>query len=210
MGVINVIGVGPGGRDFLTRAAEKVINQAHIIIGGRRQIALFDSLPVEKHTITADLNPVYDLIRDKARLNLNIVVLASGDPGFYGILSSLQRNLPGYKFYVIPGISSIQLACARIGVTWDDAVLISCHGRGNDFLIQAVINSPKVITLTDRKNNPHKIAQVLVDNGVNSKVVSIACNLSHQDETVVTTTLAELVKGNEWEAGNCVMVICDE
>ncbi|MBF7083289.1 precorrin-6y C5,15-methyltransferase (decarboxylating) subunit CbiE [Desulfallas sp. Bu1-1] len=210
MATITVVGLGPGSKDYLTRAAEEAITQADVLIGGRRQLEMFQATPAEKYTITSDMESVFNIIKSKAAGGSKIVVLASGDPGFYGILSSLKRGLPDLDIRVIPGISSIQLACASLGITWDDAFLTSCHGRDCAALASEVKNHKKVIILTDPKRNPGKLARILLEQGAGDRPVFVACNLSYPNEVIIKTTLGQLAAVDQWQAGNCVMVICDE
>lgn len=208
---ITVVGLGPGNKDYLTRAAEKAISSADVLIGGRRQLEMFHDVQAEKYIITSNIQSVLSIIESKAAdNNSNIVVLASGDPGFYGILSSLKQGLPNLDIKVIPGISSIQLACARLGITWDDALLISCHGRDCTALTAEIKNHKKIIVLTDPKRNPGQLARVLLKQGASDKTVFVACNLSYENELVIKSTLKQLAADDQWQAGNCVMVICNE
>jgi precorrin-6y C5,15-methyltransferase (decarboxylating) CbiE subunit len=122
----------------------------------------------------------------------------------------LKRGLPDLDIRVIPGISSIQLACASLGITWDDAFLTSCHGRDCAALASEVKNHKKVIILTDPKRNPGKLARILLEQGAGDRPVFVACNLSYPNELIIKTTLGQLAAVDQWQAGNCVMVICDE
>ncbi|SFG44443.1 precorrin-6Y C5,15-methyltransferase (decarboxylating) [Desulfotomaculum arcticum] len=210
MANITIVGVGPGSKEYLTRAAETAIDHADVLIGGHRQLEMFRSLPAEKIAITAELGPVLQLIRSKALNGEKVVVLSSGDPGFYGILGTINKYLPDLNVNVIPGISSVQVACAKIGITWDDAVLTSCHGRDILPLVAAVKKYNKVITLTGPKQNPTEIARALLEGGAINKSVYIACNLSYQDEVIISTDLKKLSSLNQSDFTNCVMVIYSE
>ncbi|WP_027365705.1 precorrin-6y C5,15-methyltransferase (decarboxylating) subunit CbiE [Desulfotruncus alcoholivorax] len=207
MANVTIVGVGPGSKEYLTRAAENAIYNADVLIGGHRLIEMFNSLPAEKITITAELMPVLQLIRSKTLNGNKVVVLSSGDPGFYGILATIKRHLPDLNVNVIPGISSVQLACARIGIPWDDAVLTSCHGRDILPLVAAVKKHNKVITLTGPKQNPVEIARALLAGGTGNRSVYLACNLTYRNEVILSTDLEKLATLDQSDFSNCVMVI---
>ncbi|AGL01469.1 precorrin-6y C5,15-methyltransferase (decarboxylating) subunit CbiE [Desulfoscipio gibsoniae] len=210
MAHITVAGVGPGSEKYLTRACIEAAEQADILVGGRRQLALFSHLTSEKYVITAAMDKLIDYLADNARAGKKIVVLASGDPGFYGIQSTLQNRLPGFTINVLPGVSSIQLACARLGLPWHDVFLTSCHGRDYGHLARAVKDHHKVITLTDPRHNPAELARILLNKGVTARKVYVACNLSYPDELITATTLEQLAAVPKWRENNCVMVIINE
>lgn len=210
MAGITVAGVGPGSEEYLTQACIKAAEHADILVGGRRQLELFNNLTAEKYVITADVDELVKYLAGNVRAGKKIVVLASGDPGFYGILSTLNRHLPGFNIDVLPGVSSIQLACAKLGLAWHDAFLTSCHGRDYAHLAEAVKKYHKVITLTDPRHNPAELARALVKEGVTARKVFVACNLSYPDEQINATTLEQLAAVPQWRLNNCVMVIVDE
>lgn len=207
MADITVVGVGPGHKDYLTRAAVEAAQKAEVLVGGRRQLELFKDSPAEKYVIARELDIIFNIIKDGVEAGKKVVVLASGDPGFYSILCSLKQNLPNMTTQVIPGISSIQLACAKLGIAWDDAFLTSCHGRDYTALVTAVQANKKVITLTDSQRNPISIARKLRELGIKDRPVYVACNLSDADESILKTTLFQLVATKEWQLNKCVMVI---
>ncbi|MDA8233270.1 MAG: precorrin-6y C5,15-methyltransferase (decarboxylating) subunit CbiE, partial [Clostridia bacterium] len=109
---------------------------------------------------------------------------------------------------VIPGISSMQLACARLGISWHDGLLASTHGRGLDGVADLVKTHPKVILLTGPEATPAHIAKVLLDAGINDKQAAVCGNLSYPDETIIRGTLAEIAE--KGQINNSVMVITDE
>ncbi|WP_347491040.1 precorrin-6y C5,15-methyltransferase (decarboxylating) subunit CbiE [Desulfoscipio sp. XC116] len=207
---IIVAGVGPGSGAYLTKACIEAAEQADILVGGSRQLALFSHLNIEKHVITADLDKPIAYIAEQSLAGKKVVVLASGDPGFYGILATLKHRLPGFNIQVLPGVSSVQLACARLGLSWHDAFLTSCHGRDYAHLIEAVKKHYTVITLTDPRHNPVKLARILVNEGVAKRKVYVACRLSYPDELISSTSLEQLAAFTDWRENNCVMVIVNE
>lgn len=210
MAGLTVVGLGPGAAEYLTPAAAQAIDRADILVGGHRHLEMYRHLPVPRIPITADLKPLLHNIDQEVAAGKNVVVLASGDPGFYGILTTIKRELPHLKPRVVPGISSFQLACARLGITWEEACLTSCHGRDPGHLARLVKNHRLVITLTDRQHNPPALARALLEAGTGDLPVHVACNLSYPEELITSTTLEILAARTNWTSGSCVMVIVNE
>lgn len=181
--LVRVIGIGPGNPEYITPAALNLIREADILIGGERVLRDFSALAKETFVIRNNLAQMVEYIKDKRKHSI-VAVLASGDPGFFGILEYLKKHLGERELKVVPGISSVQLACARIAVSWHDAVFYSVHGRSMDGLVDLVRNHDKVIVLTDPANNPVKIAGALTEAGITDRKISVCENLSYEDERV--------------------------
>lgn len=203
--MLNVIGIGPGSPDYLVPEAVKMIKEAEILIGGKRALALFPEHRGQKVEITGDLQKVINFIQNN--LGNKIAVLVSGDPGFHSLLPLLKKNFPQEKIKVIPGISSVQLAFARLAMPWHDAILLSLHGRNLDILSQ-YLQAKKVALLTDPKNSPPKIAAFWLANGGADCLVHLCKNLSYDDEVILTCQMSQLAQLND--NAPCVMVIINE
>lgn len=207
MEIITVVGVGPGNLEYLVPAALKAIENADILVGGQRLLDMFPQpAEREKFIISNNLHEVVRFIR-KRRENQRVVVLTSGDPSFYGILAHLRRHFKAAELRVLPGISSVQLACARLATPWHDAMLISCHGRTCENLVDAVRVHPKVIALTGPGSSPVKLARQLVAGGLGNRKVDLCCQLSYDYESIASLTVADLAAQDELGETNCVMVI---
>lgn len=203
--MLNVIGIGPGSPDYLVSEAVKLVNEAEILIGGKRALALFPEHSGEKVEITGDLKKVMAYIR--RNLDKEIAVLVSGDPGFHSLLPLLKKNFPQEKIRVVPGISSVQLAFARLALPWQDAVLLSLHGRNLSILDQH-FQAKTVALLTDPENSPPKIAAYWLANGGTDCLAYICKNLSYADEAILTYQMSQLAQLKENTP--CVMVIINE
>ena len=128
MNKIIVAGIGPGDKSYITSAALEKIQAAKFLLGGRRAISDFASDTQETFAITADLDGALNFIREKI-LIAEVVVMVSGDPGYYSMLDLLRKNFPPSQIEVIPSISAMQLAFAKLSLPWHDAELLSFHGR---------------------------------------------------------------------------------
>ncbi len=205
---VYIVGVLDSGADSLTPGALAVVNQAEVLIGGRRVIAFFPETKADRHFLGADLSAATQVI-DANRGNRLVVVLASGDPGFYGIGRYLEQHLGREKIEIIPNLTSLQLAFARIKESWDDAVLVSAHGRPLAAVVAAAASHDKLGILTDRINTPAAIARGLIEAGLDRFHVFIAHNLGGPQEKVFRVTLPELTAIKVSEPNVMVLIARD-
>src|SRR5215216_5644031 len=139
---IDVIGL-VGGESF-GAAARAALEGADVVVGSPRQLALVTAPPrAERFRLTAALDAVLEAIDDRRRAGAQVCVLASGDPGFFGIVRLLERRLGARNLVVHPAPSSVSLAFARLGCSWDDALVVSAHGRPLAEAIAKVLPVPK-------------------------------------------------------------------
>ena len=188
---IYIIGVAPDGVSALTPRACELINGAEIIMGSQRLLAMFPSLTGEKIAIRNNLAEVTDSIKRNLG-DKRIVVLASGDPDFYGIAGYLTGKLGKDMVDIIPNVSSMQVAFARIKESWEDAALVSVHSRPIEDIVETVRSNHKVGVFTDDEHTPATIARVLLEHGVDGYRAYVCQNLGSQDEKVVATNLRGL------------------
>ena len=140
---IKVIGIGDDGKQSLLPIYEKWIYESDVLVGGERQLAFFQDFHGEKIMIKGGLSSLVDNLENEER---KVVVLASGDPLFFGIGSYLARKL---NVDVYPYLSSLQLAFAKMNESWHDAYIVSIHGRSMKGLAQRINGREKVALLTD-------------------------------------------------------------
>jgi len=156
-----VIGFGMSVSD-LTATHQEKIQQANILIGGKRHLAFFEHLHMEKRIIDRDLDILLEFIREQMH-DKQIVVLASGDPLYFGIGERLINHLGTENITCYPNYSSISAAFSKMNMPWHDAKVISLHGRGNfNDVRQAIEVYPKVAILTSPACSPTNIAKQLM------------------------------------------------
>ena len=186
---IIVVGIGPGNPDYIVPKGLNAIKQAKFLVGGRRALSQFAVDGQETCPITADIQGVMDFIRVKLQ-QADVVAMVSGDPGYYSLLDALRREFPAEQITVIPGISAMQYAFARLALPWHDATLASFHGRTPS--AEEIAYEPGKILglLTDSQHNSQTIAQILMKAGWPSgQPLHICSRLSYEDEEIITTTL---------------------
>ncbi len=123
---IYLIGAGFTGWDGFPAKALEIIAAADIMIGHQRHLAIFPDFAGEKR----ELGDLPELIEFLKKSDRRVVLLASGDPTFFGISRFLLRNLPKDRIEIFPNVTSMQYAFARIKEPWDDGIFVSVHGRG--------------------------------------------------------------------------------
>jgi precorrin-6y C5,15-methyltransferase (decarboxylating) CbiE subunit len=203
---ISVAGTGPGGEDYILPAVRQIAKRADVLVGGKRALTPFVALGKEMLPITADLEGLARQLRNLAG-EKRVAVLVSGDPGFYSLLAYLRRHFSAEELNVLPGVSSVQAAFARLGEPWQDAVFLSAHGRDVSRIMPFLLATGKKALLTDRVWTPGRIARVVLEAGGRDVDVAMCRNLTMPNESVERTRLSAM---DGTEEGDCVMVIFDE
>jgi len=191
MNTIYVIGAGVEGQEGFSRRALDLVAKAELLIGGQRQLDLFPDFQGETLAIEGDLPAIVDKLGARRG---RAVVLASGDPLFFGIGRYLLRNLPGSEIEFVPNVSSVQYAFAKIKEPWDDAVFISAHGRGLKGAVDRIVANDKAAVLTDERNTPAAIARELTERGRDGYAAWLCENLGTREEKIIATDVAGLLK----------------
>ena len=146
-----IVGCGPGSEDYLTPAAHNAVEHASVIVGSKRLLGLFPNSRAEKVAVESHIEEVLNLIASKPDSE-TIVFLVTGDPGIFS-LSKLVVERFGRDFCeVIPGVSSVQAAFAKLALDWADARIISAHkDNPSDQEWKSTHVCGKIAVLTGRK-----------------------------------------------------------
>ena len=188
--MIYVTSVGPGSEAYLTRRAADVISGADILIGGQRHLDEFAGLTTETRVIDADISGLMNWIAE--RLDRRIVILASGDPMFFGIGKRISETFAPEQVQMVPGISSVQYLCSRAGMDMNDIYLTSSHNRSPDF--DWLLAHERIGMVTDSKIGPKEIAAEIRQRGQTRRMI-IGENLSGRNERI-TILNADDVSGD--------------
>lgn len=170
-----VAGVGPGNPKYLTREVyEHILNEPKVVAFGRVNETLnglrSDMIGVKK---VSEIIEYVEKYKD-------LLILASGDPLFYGITAYLKTK--GYEpDKICPGISSFQYLAAKCGIPWQSAKFFSLHGRNFD--LSELKDSPLSVGLVDKSNPPSKISRELFQIGLRGKMI-VGYNLSYEEERI--------------------------
>lgn len=183
--MLTVAGVGPGNPKYLTvDVADKIKSTEHVIafgrVGSSIQFLRGDYIKVNR------VDEIIQYLDDKE----DVLLLASGDPLFFGIVEYLKRNGVSIK-EILPGLSSFQYMMAKLEKSWQDAAFISFHGRDGDF--KKAIDKKLTIALIDKNNNPSYISNELYKLGI-SGTMYIGYNLSYDDEKIIKVNIGEEIE----------------
>lgn len=203
---IIVAGIGPGNPDYMVPEARRAIREARVLVGGRRALSQFAGNSVQEQcAIGADIPAVLAFIRSRLQED-DVVVMVSGDPGYYSLLDALRREFPAEAIRVIPGISAMQMAFARLALPWHEADLWSFHGRVPEEARLLYAPGRMAGMLTDGKYNSHTIPRLLMEKGWPGDAGLAVCSrLSYEDEVIIRTTLAEAE--NYPVYSHCILVV---
>jgi len=193
----------------LGEPARAALRSAVLVAGGDRHVEVAHEagllLPETRVLTMGDVRPVVAAVVDAARSGCGpSVVLASGDPGLFGIVRRLRAE--GIAPVVLPGVSSVAAIFARAGLPWDDALVVSAHGRDPRRALAAARVGRRVAVLTDGTTGPAQVGAALA--GLDRTLV-VGEHLGMPDERVTRVT-PEQAAERSWADPNVVLVLADE
>ncbi|WP_037607282.1 bifunctional cobalt-precorrin-7 (C(5))-methyltransferase/cobalt-precorrin-6B (C(15))-methyltransferase [Streptacidiphilus rugosus] len=190
--------------------ASGLVADAALVLGARRHLDAA-GVPADRALALGPLAPALDAVAALCEKDpdARVLVLASGDPGFFGIVRALAERFGAAALDVRPGVSSIARAFARLGVPWDDAVVVSAHGRDPRRALNICRAQRKVAVLTAPGAGPAEIgAALLAMPGPHRRLV-VAADLGGPAESVTALSPAEAA-ARDWPAVNVVLCLADE
>ncbi|MFE8949257.1 precorrin-6y C5,15-methyltransferase (decarboxylating) subunit CbiE [Streptomyces sp. NPDC007856] len=203
--MITVVGTGTG-----APVPEDLPAGAALVVGGRRHLDAVRLPEGAERIVLGPLAPALDTIAEYVDKELPVVVLASGDPGFFGIVRALAERFGPRRLEVRPGVSSVAAAFARVGLPWDDAVVVSAHGRELRTAVNVCRARPKVAVLTGPGAGPAELGAALLHGpGVPGRVLVVASALGSAQERVERLTPAEAA-ARDWGTAVSVVLCLDE
>ena len=192
---VTVIGLH-GGSSY-GPAAATALHDAELVVGSPRHLAATVShrrSGGEELALVGAIDAVVDQVVEAQHAGRRVCVLASGDPGFFGIVRLLGTRFDPALLIVHPAPSSVALAFARTGRSWDDAAVVSAHGRPLSEAVVAVraAPNPSVAVLSSPAIPPQILGAALIEAGEPACDVTVASHLGDERETVTATDLAGL------------------
>ena len=183
--MLSVAGVGPGNKEYLTKIVERKIRETEYILAFGR---IGESLKEIRDDIVcvSRVDEVLDFMKE----DKEILLLASGDPNFYGIVNFLKKKGIRIK-EVIPGISSFQYMVSKLQKPWQNAKFLSLHGRKED--LNEVKNHKLSIILIDKDNMPSSISRKLYELGIRG-IIHSGFNLSYEEEIIISKKIGEKIE----------------
>lgn len=197
--MVYIVGLGPGSTEYILPKAVQILKCCDIVLCFERVLLSLEFLNIEKKVVK-DLNEILSFINQNPDKKISIA--ASGDPCFYGITGFINREYHK-KVEVIPGLSSYQYLCARLGKPWQGCYLGSLHGREDKFL-DRVREYDLSIWLTDKENSPQILCSKLYNETLDRRVY-VGENLSYEDERIVEGNPEDLM--NMMFSDLCVVMV---
>ena len=189
-GKIHIIGIGDDGLDGVTAHARSLIERADLLLGAETTLSLVPGKGKSRLAIGANLQEAIDRIgaaKDQA-----IVILASGDPLFYGVARYLCDKLGKDRFEVIPHVSSMQMAFARVKESWEDAFLTNLANHAIESVLEKIRVADKVGLFTSDEYPPAAVARALLDSRLDYFQAYVCENLGSPDERVTHGELKDI------------------
>ena len=188
---ITIIGCGPGSRDYLTPAAIRAARNAGALVGAQRLLDLFPDVDAKRLPIGADIDRAVEMIAAHMD-HRSVAVLVSGDPGLFSLAKRVIERFGRDACEVVPGVSSVQAAFAKLGLDWADARIISAHKENpDDALVASLEHEDKLAILAGRGEAMEWIKDLIRRLG-KSRRIFVCQDLTLEDERVSEVSEAEL------------------
>ncbi|MEH0582385.1 precorrin-6y C5,15-methyltransferase (decarboxylating) subunit CbiE [Streptomyces sp. B21-108] len=208
--LITVVGTGTGqGTGTGAPVASDVVSGAELVVGGRRHLDAVPLPATADRIVLGPLAPALDAIEEYVGKGRRVVVLASGDPGFFGIVRALAERFGPARLDVRPSVSSVAAAFARLGLTWDDAVVVSAHGRDPRTAVNVCRAHPKTAVLTGPGAGPAELGAALARSAP-GRVLVVASALGDPGRERVERVLPAEAARRDWGTEVSVVLCLDE
>jgi len=187
---IPIIGIGDDGLDGLPPSTRSLLEQADVLIGDERTLELVQQLPAERVAAGGNPDATVELVRSLA--GRSPAILAYGDPLFYGLARYLCDKLGKERFAVVPHVSSMQMAFARVMESWEDAYLTNLANHSLDSVIERIRTAGAVGMFTTDTVTPAAVASALLERQIDYFSAYVCENLGQPDERVTQGELTEI------------------
>lgn len=187
---ISLVGIGMGAEKTLTLEGKKALNEAELLIGAKRMTEAVQK-PGQMVLHEYRSEKIVEYIREHPKYR-TVAIALSGDVGFYSGAKKLIDQLNG-NVEVICGISSVVYFMSKIGLSWDDAKIVSAHGR-NCNLISLIRHNPKVFSILGTEDGVAVLASRLVYYGMGDVTLYVGENLSYENEKIFHDKAANLTE----------------
>ncbi len=201
---ISIIGIGDDGLAAVSESTRQLILSAEILAGSERTLALVPEANGRHLPVSGDLEDVVEKIA--AVGDAKIVLLVIGDPLFYGLARFLCDKMGDDRCEIIPHVSSMQIAFARVKESWDEAYLTNLANHSLPAVIERIRTSDKVGLFTTEQNGPAAVALAMLDRKIDYFTVYVCENLGAKNERVTRGTVSEIAK-DSFESLNVMVLI---
>jgi precorrin-6Y C5,15-methyltransferase (decarboxylating) len=200
-----IVGIGDDGMAGLTESARRIIAEADVILGAPAMLRLLNEAPARKVPLDPDMPTALRQVREALAARRPVLV-STGDPLFYGVARYLCDRLGKDQFEVVPHVSSMQLAFARVKESWEDAYLTNLAGRPLEAIVDRIRTAEKVGLFSSDEHPPSRLARALLDRGIDYFRAYVCENLGSPDERVTQAELADL-EAMEFDPLNVLILV---
>lgn len=187
---IRIVGIGDDGTEGLSTEARRLLSEADLIIGPKGAIELLPESGAEREVLGSDLERALERLRSAQAGR--VVVLAFGDPLFFGTARFLIDRLGKDRFQIVPHVSSMQLGFARVKESWDDALLVNLSQADWRRTVERIRGAEKVGLFTTDESTPDRIAARLLEVGIDYFTAYVCEHLGSPNERVTHGDLSEI------------------
>ncbi|MFA6562778.1 MAG: precorrin-6y C5,15-methyltransferase (decarboxylating) subunit CbiE [Verrucomicrobiia bacterium] len=187
---IIIAGCGPGTLDYLTPAARAAIENAEVLVGAPLLLDAFPTLRAERIVVRTDIEDVLNQIAARAD-HKKVAVLVSGDPGLCSLAKPVIKRFGRDACKVIPGVSSVQVAFARVGLDWLDARIVTAHDKTPEVSAAALADEKKIAVLAGNNATQPWIASLAASLAASHQIF-VCENLTLPTESVRKVNPSEL------------------
>lgn len=202
---LSIVGIGDDGLAGLSPAARALVDQAEILAGGDRHLALIPEDGRPRHPWPSPLVELVErLLEHRGR---RVCVLATGDPLWYGVGTLLARHVPAEERVILPAPGSVSLACARLGWPVAEIEAVTLHGRPLALLQPAIQPGARLIVLSEDATTPGKVAALLTARGFGPSRVTVLEHMGGARERRLET-VAEAFDLSDLADFNTLAIAC--
>ena len=189
-----IVGIEGDGIANLSPDIKFRIQHADLLMGGERHLEWFPDFSGERIAIGSNLKEITEKTVVALKEGKQVVILASGDPLFYGIGAFLIKRIGKEKIEIVPAVSAMQLAFARVKEAWQEAALVSLHAKPIQNVLPFLEEKGLIGLFTDETNTPSAIARTLLDHGYSDWMGWVCENLGGKEEKISEITLEKMVE----------------
>lgn len=186
---LSIVGLSERGLEAVPADARRLIDDAEVLIGGDRHLAMVPDDGRERLTWPSPLTALIDDIL--ARRGHKVCVLATGDPMNYGIGVTLAKRIPAEEMTVVPAPSAFNLACARLG--WDRNCVhtVTLHGRPLAMINRVLYPGARLLALSNDGTTPAEVSALLCEHGYGGSTLTVFEHMDSENERCLTGTAAK-------------------
>lgn len=206
---LTIIGIGEDGWSGISSAARSLIDHAEILVGGDRHLAMLPELPDDQRSRLVWTSPIESTIQQIINLRgKSVCVLASGDPFWFGIGTTLLKRISIEEVAIIPSPSTFSLICARLGWSLNEVETLSLCGRPASLLLSYIYPNAKLLILSSGKETPQVVAKILCNRQFSNSKITVLEHLNGTKERIIATVANQFKNLPEFADLNAIAVEC--